>query len=110
MTINNIENLWNTLYSTFNKALHCHVNVKVLDKIDDKPILPWPSFSKEEFRLALSKYNNLSAPSSDKLSWDHLKCILKEDKCLNVTISIANTCIEVGYWPLHFKKSTSHHS
>jgi len=35
-----------------------------------------------------------------------LKCILKEDECLNIIISIANACIEVGYWPSHFKKST----
>jgi len=68
--------------------------------------LPWPSFPKEEFRLALSKCNNLSAPGPDKLSWGYLKCILKEDECLNVIISIVNACIEVNYWPSHFKKST----
>jgi len=102
-----IEDLWNTLHSTFNKALHHQVNVKVLDKIDDKPILPWPSFSKEEFRLALSKCNNSSAPSPNKLSWGHLKYILKEDECLNIIISIANACIKVGYWSSHFKKSTT---
>jgi len=69
--------------------------------------LPWPSFSKEEFRLTLSKYNNSSAPGPNKLSWGHLKCILKEDECLNIIISIDNACIEVGYWPSHFKKSTT---
>ena len=62
-----IKDLWNAFHSIFNKTLYCHVNVKVLDKIDDKPILPWPSFSKEKFRLTLSKYNNLSAPGPDKL-------------------------------------------
>ena len=35
-----------------------------------------------------------------------MKCIFKDDECLNVIISIANTCIEVGHWPSHFKKST----
>jgi len=102
-----IKDLWNALYSTFNKALHRQVNVNVLDEIYDKPISPWPSFSKEEFRLALSKYNNLSASGLNKLSWGHLKYILKEDECLNIIISIANACIEVGYWPSHFKKSTT---
>ena len=62
-----IKDLWNALYSTFNKALHHQVNVKVLNGIDDKPILPWPSFSKEKFRLTLSKCNNSSAPGPDKL-------------------------------------------
>jgi len=68
--------------------------------------LPWPTFSKEEFRLALSNCNNSSAPSPDKLLWGYLKCIFKNDECLNVIISIANACIEVGHWPSHFKKST----
>ena len=89
-----IKNLWHALHSTFNKALHCQVNANVLDEINDKSILPWPTFSKEEFRLALSNCNNLSASGPDKLSWGHLKYILKDDKCLNVIISIANTCIE----------------
>jgi len=74
-----IEDLWNALHSIFNKTLHRQVNVNVLDKIDDKPISLWPLFSKEEFRLALSKCNNSSAPGPDKLSWGYLKCIFKED-------------------------------
>ena len=63
-------------------------------------------FSKEEFRLALVNCNNSSAPSSDKLSWSHLKIILKDDDCLNFIVNIANACIEVGYLPSHFKRST----
>jgi len=35
-----------------------------------------------------------------------LKTIFKDDDCLNVIISITNACIEVGYWPSHFKRST----
>ena len=87
-------------------ALHHQVNVEILDKITDKPISLWPIFPKEEFRLALFSYNNSSAPSSDKLSWSHLKIIFKDDDCLNIIINITNTCIELGYWPSHFKRST----
>ena len=101
-----IDDLWNALYSTFNMALHCQVNVDILDEITDKPISSWPTFLKKEFRLALANCNNSSAPSPDKLSWSHLKTILKDDDCLNVIISIANACIEVGYWPSYFKRST----
>jgi len=36
-----------------------------------------------------------------------LKTIFIDDDCLNVIISIANACIEVGYWLLHFKRSTT---
>jgi len=101
-----IDNLWNILYSIFNTVLHHQVDVDILDEITDKPILSWPTLLKEEFRLALANYNNSSAPGPDKLLWSHLKTIFKDDNCLNVIISIANACIKVGYWPLHFKRST----
>ena len=87
-------------------ALRHQVDVNILDEIVDKPTSLWPTFSKEEFRLALSSCNNSSAPSPDKLSWSHLKIILKDDEYLNIIINIANACIELGYWPLHFKRST----
>ena len=101
-----LDNLWNTLHSTFNTVLHYQINVNILDKIADKPTSPWPAFSKEEFRQVIINYNNSFAPGPDKLSWSHLKITLKDDDCLNIIISIANTCIELGYWPLYFKRST----
>jgi len=72
----------------------------------DKPISLWPTFSKEEFRLALVNCNNSSAPGPDKLLWSYFKIILKDDDCLNLIVNITNVCIEVGYWPSHFKRST----
>ena len=101
-----IEDLWNALHFTSNMALYHQVNIDILDEIADKPISLWPTFSKEEFRLALSNYNNSSAPGPDKLLWSYLKIILKDDDCLNFIISITNACIEIGYWPSHFKRST----
>jgi len=88
-------------------ALYRQVDVNILDKIGDKPILPWPAFSKEEFRLAIINCNNSSTSGPDKLSWSHLKIILKDDDCLDIIISIANACIELGYWPSYFKRSTT---
>ena len=98
--------MWNALHSTFNMAFHQQVDINILDEITDKPISLWPAFSKEEFRFALSSCNNSSTPSFDKLMWSHLKSIFKDNECLNVIIHIANVCIELGYWPLYFKKST----
>ena len=102
-----IGNLWNTLHFTFNTALNHQVNVDILNEITDKPVVSWLTFSKEEFRSAISSCNNLSAPGPDKLLWSYLKTILKDNDCLNFIINIANTCIELGYWPLYFKKSTT---
>jgi len=87
-------------------ALYRQVDMDILDEIANKPTSLWPFFSKEEFRLALSSCNNSSVPSPDKLMWSHLKIILKNDECLNIIIHIANVCIKLGYWPLHFKRST----
>ena len=95
------------LHSTFNTALHCQVDVKILNEIPKKLTFPWPLFSKEEFRIAIASCNNTSVPRPDKLSWSHLKIILKDNECLGIIISITNTCIELGYWPLHFKRSTT---
>jgi len=88
-------------------ALHCQVDVEILDEIVDKPTSPWPSFSREEFRIAIANCNNASAPGPDKLLWSHLKIILKDNHCLDTIIHIANTCIKLGYWPSHFKRFTT---
>jgi len=83
------------------------VDVDVLDEIIDKLTSSWPLFLKEEFKIAIANCNNALTPDPDKLLWSHLKIILKDDECLNSIIYIANTCIELGYWPLHFKRSTT---
>jgi len=101
-----LGDLWNTLHSNFNMAFYHQVNINILDKIGDKPTLPWPAFLKEEFRLAIINCNNSSVPGPNKLSWGHFKIILKDDDYLDIIISITNTCIELGYWPSHFKRST----
>jgi len=100
-----IDNLWNALHSTFNTALYRQVDVEIFDEIVDKPTFPWPLFSREEFRIAIANCNNASAPGPDKLSWSHLKIILKDNECLDIIIHITNVCIELGYWLSHFKRS-----
>ena len=67
----------------------------------------WPPFSKAEFTDVTSKYNNLSTPDSDHLSWSHLKVLIKDNKYITNLVNIANSCINLSIWPTHFKKSTS---
>jgi len=64
----NINDLWNALHSTFNTALHCQVNVKILDEIPKKPTFSWLSFSKEKFKITIANCNNVFASGPDKLS------------------------------------------
>ena len=82
------------------------MDTTILDEISNKYIVPWLDFSREEFKFALSSCNNSSVPSPDKLLWNHLKIIFEDNKCLDTFIQIANACINLGYWPLHFKIST----
>jgi len=82
------------------------VDTIILNKISDKSIVPWPEFSREEFKFALSSCNNSSTPSPDKLLWNHLKIIFEDNKCLDTFVQIANAYINLEYWPSHFKIST----
>ena len=56
---------------------------------------------------AINKYSNNSTLGLDKLSWRHLKEILKNSACLDNVLNIANTCIDLGHWSSHFKVSMS---
>ena len=46
----------------------------------------------------------MSGPN--KLTWHHLKSILKQDTCLNNIISIVDACINLGHWLSYFKYSS----
>ena len=64
-------------------------------------------FSKKEFKSLIIKCNNPLTLGPDKLSWRHLKIIVNDSICLKSFINIANVCINLGHWPLHFKTSNS---
>ena len=51
----------------------------------------------------ISKCNNSLLPGPNKLTWHHLKSIIKQDDCLVNIINITDSCINLGYWPNYFK-------
>ena len=102
-----LDSLSNALHSSFNTALHRQVNTNILDEIENKQTSTWAPFSKEEFNIVLGSCNNSSTPSLDKLSWRHLKSILSNEVCITKVIKIANAYINLGYWPNHFKLSST---
>jgi len=97
------ESLWNALHSTFNTTLNCQVDLNILSKIEYKATSQWYPFSKEEFNQAISKCNDSSVPGPDKLTWRHLKFIIKQDECLANIINITDSCINLGHWLNYFK-------
>ena len=68
-----------------------------MNEILTRNITIWIPFSVKEFRSSIVKYNNSSTPDMDKVSWKHLKAIIKDDTCLNNFVNIANTCINLGH-------------
>ena len=101
------DSLWTALHNSFNTTLHRQVNVDILNEIEHKPHQIWNPFSKFEFRSAIQKCMDTSAPSPDRMSWHHWKIIIKNNECLLKIINIANTCINLGFWPEYFKVSTT---
>jgi len=98
-----LDDLWQTLHLFFNSAQNCQIDSQLLEEIPGKKIMIWDSFSKEEFIGVIKKYNNSSTPGPDKLSWRHLKRIVKDIIYLNRIIDITNAYIDIGHWLLHFK-------
>jgi len=100
-----LNNLWQALHSSFNSAQFCDIDESILNEVETFPLSSWPDFSEKEFNHVIVNCSNSSTLGPDKLSWGHLKHIIKDKLCLKNIISIANACIELGYWPNHFKKS-----
>jgi hypothetical protein len=46
-----------------------------------------------------------SAPGPDHVTWTHLKRILPDSVISGKILSLADVCLQVGYWPSHFKES-----
>ena len=84
------DQLWHALHSTFNKAQDRLIDFSLLDEIPNKQSSSWFPFSEAEFVNSIAKYNNSSTPGSDKLSWRHLKIIVKDSVCLKNIINIAD--------------------
>jgi len=93
----NLEDLWKVLYQSFNLVQNYQVNLDILNELSTKSTIIWSSFSVKEFRSAITKCNNLSTLELDKLSWKHLKAIVKDDICLNNLVNIANMYINLGH-------------
>ena len=102
-----LDSLWDALHKSFNNALHRQVNVSILNEIERKPCNPWNPFSSNEFKSAIHKCSDHSAPGPDKMSWRHWKLILANEECLSKITHIADACINLGHWPDYFKISTT---
>ena len=92
-----LDDLWQALHSSFNTAQFHQIDENVLNELDLYSLSLWASFSEIDFTSIIIKYNNLSASEPDKLSWRHLKSIIKDKICLSNIIAITNTCFNLEH-------------
>ena len=100
-----LNDLWQALHSSFNSAQFRSIDESILNECDSFSPMTWLKFSEEEFSRAIINCKDSSAPGPDKMSWGHLKHIIKDKSCLKNFVCIANTCFDLGHWPNHFKES-----
>ena len=74
-----------------------------MEEISNKETTMWVPFSKKKLFNTIKNCNNSLTSGLDKLSWRHLKEIIKNKEYTHRLIDIANACINLGYWPSHFK-------
>jgi len=101
--------IWHTLHSSFNTAQDCHIDMSLLEEIPRKHTMTWKPFSEAEFISSIDKCNNSLTPGPDKLSWRHLKNIIKDNVCLRKIINIADACFELGSLASTFQGFIHHH-
>jgi len=49
----------------------------------------------------------LSTPDPDYILWQHLKALIDNNKYLSNFVNLTNVYINISFWPLYFKISTS---
>ena len=72
-----LDSLWNALHNSFNNALHCQVDVNILNEIKRKPCQSWSPFSSHKFKTAILKCTDSLAPGPDKMSWHYWSLSLR---------------------------------
>jgi len=101
-----LNNLWEVLHKSFNSAQNYQIDINLLEEIPNKEASEWAPFSKKELINAIKKCNNSSTPELNKLSWRHLKKIVKNGEYINKLINIVNAYINLDHWLSHFKVLT----
>ncbi|KXN90290.1 hypothetical protein AN958_04323 [Leucoagaricus sp. SymC.cos] len=100
--------LWEAFDQTYNSASDRTVDAHVLDELRNIPERKWIPFSLLELSEALKSCSNTSMPGLNHVSWAHLKMLLSTDDRIPILFTrLANACLNVGYWPSHFKESVS---
>ena len=62
-------------------------------------------FSEAELTDTLSGCSNVSVSGLDHLKWSHIKRVIRVHSCVHALLAIADACLVVGHWLLHFKDS-----
>jgi len=65
---NTLPELWHALHSSYNSAENRSINASFLNETLQADQIPWPPFSKQEFKDAIAKCSSSSTPGPDHIS------------------------------------------
>jgi len=104
---NTLPDLWYALHNSYNFAENRFINTHFLNKIPQVSSIDWPTFFKQEFKDAIAKCSSSSALGPNHISWRHLKTLFSSDLCLEKIVNVTNACINLEFWPSHFKATNT---
>ena len=104
---NKLEDLWESLHSTYNSAKDREINLEPLDQLETHPERPWLDFSSAELMDVLGTCSSSSAPEPDHITWAQWKVICSNPVVTRLLVKLANACLKTGCWRKHFKESNS---
>jgi hypothetical protein len=104
---NSLEMLWEALDGSYNMAAAWPVDLTFLAPVTPLPPQRWVPFSSLKLSEALAACTKNSAPGPDHVSWAHLKFWCHSSRVSLLFTRVANACLSLGHWPLHFKESLS---
>ena len=104
---NTLPDLQNALHKSYNSAENRPINTRFLNELPQANVIEWPLFSNQEFRDVIAKCLLSSTLRPDHILQRHLKSLISYNTCLERLVHITNTCINLEYWPSHFKSTNT---
>jgi len=102
-----VDSIWGALNGTYNAANGRPVDLRILDAIPSLPVQEWKPFSMLELTQALHTCSSMLAPGPDHVTWGMLKTLAANPHIASLFLGLAEACIQLGHWLVHFKESLS---
>ena len=105
--VSSIDHLWDVFDRQFNFSQASPVDWDFINSIPAQEEHTFLPISIYEVKTTLQTTINTSAPSTDHVTWRHLKILLSNYKVAAAVTTLYNCIIDEGIWPTPLKESLS---